>query len=99
MDILNPIGSVITTVVTLDGAKLPIASAKTISGLRNGRHAVEIYNKTGNPIYIGGSDLAGISNGVPIAAGASRVFPVNRTSIDGLYMFGTGDVIVAEYFS
>lgn len=99
MEILNPVGCVITTVVTLAGAVLPIASPKAIGGIRNGRHTVEVYNKTGSPIYIGGADLAGVSNGIPIAAGASRAFPVNRTAVDCLCMFGTGDVIIAEYYS
>ena len=99
MQIYGAIGSIITTAMTLMAdAEVPIASANVIGGIKNGRHTVEVYNGTGSPIYIGGKDVSSI-NGIPLATGTSRTFPVNRNAVDGLYMVGAGSVIVAEYFS
>ena len=77
--------------------KLALQSTLENSRMDGGRSAVEIVNTSENTAYIGDSTVT-TSTGLPIAAGASHIFPVQFGSADKIYAVGSGDVIIAEYF-
>lgn len=77
--------------------KLALESTLVNGMMDSGRSAVEISNIGESTAYVGGSDVT-TTTGLPIAAGTSRVFPVQFGSADRIYAVGSGDVIVAEYF-
>ncbi len=98
--ILENVGSIETSMLTVGSKPVPIASEKVKSGKRNGRHTVEIYNTSESLVYFGGKDVTTVA-GIPIKAGERRVFPVNSIAIDGIFAISgaTAMVVIAEYFA
>ncbi len=96
---LRSFNQIKTGKLTLSGTAQKLALPATLENgcMDSGRSALEISNIGENPVYIGDKDVT-TSTGLPIAAGASRVFPVQFGSADRIYGVGSGDVIVAEYF-
>ena len=96
---LRSINQIKTGKLTLSGTAQKLALASTLENgmMDSGRSAVEINNTSENAAYIGDANVTS-STGLPIAAGTSRVFPVQFGSADHIYAVGDGDVIIAEYF-
>lgn len=96
---LRSFNQIKTGKLTLSGTAQKLALKSTLENSRmdGGRSAVEIVNTSANPAYVGDSTVS-TTTGLPIAAGTSRVFPVQFGSADKIYVVGSGDVIIAEYF-
>ena len=94
---MDRVGQMLTTTLAVSSTPTPIASESVLDGGRCGRHTVEIANTGTADVYIGGSDVTA-KTGIPIKAGESKVIPVNQTSVDNLYIVGSGTVILGEYF-
>lgn len=95
---LNNVGSVETSALKLGVKKATQAgSSGFLSGMRGGRHTLEIVNTGSEPVYFGGKDVTE-KTGVPIAAGQSKIIPVH-SGADGLYLYSVAaaTVIIAEY--
>lgn len=95
---LNSVGSVETSELKLAAKKAtPAGSSSFMSGLRGGRHTLEIVNTGSEPVYFGGKGVMD-KTGVPIAAGESKIIPVH-SGADGLYLYSVAAtvVIIAEY--
>ena len=96
---LRSFNQIKTGKLTLSGTAQKLALPATLENgcTDSGRSAVEINNTSENAAYIGDANVTS-STGLPIAAGTSRVFPVQFGSANKIYAVGDGDVIVAEYF-
>lgn len=95
---LERVGSMRTSSLTVSSTPQPIASIKVIEHSLCGRHTVEIANTGTADVYIGGSDVT-TNTGIPIKAGTSKIIPVSHySSIDNLYIVGSGKVVIGEYF-
>lgn len=99
---LDSVGSIKTTALSLE-ANTPkqLASAGVIAHQRTGRNAIEIANSSAAVVYIGDATVT-TATGLPIAAGASKIIPVNYSSMDNnLYVVcgSAVSVILAEYFA
>ena len=96
---LRSFNQIKTGKLTLSSTAQKMALASTLENgmMDSGRSAVEINNTSENAAYIGDADVTS-STGLPVAAGTSRVFPVQFGSADRIYVIGDGDVIIAEYF-
>lgn len=97
---LDYVGQLHTTKLSLTTTAQLLASDKVISRQLLGRHAVEINNTGAGIVYIGGSTVTS-DTGLPIAAGASKIIPVNDDSSKNLYIVAGAaqDIILAEYFA
>lgn len=94
---MDRVGQLLTTMLAVSSTPTPLASAGVLDGSRCGRHTVEIANTGTADVYIGGSDVT-TKTGIPVKAGESKLMPVNHTSVDNLYIVGSGTVILGEYF-
>lgn len=94
---MDRVGQLLTTTLAVSSTPTPLASTLVLNGSRCGRHTVEIANTGTADVYIGDSDVT-TKTGIPIKAGESKLIPVNQTSVDNLYIVGSGTVILGEYF-
>lgn len=95
---LNSVGSVVTSELKLLAKKAtPAGSSGFLSGMRGGRHTLEIVNMGSEPVYFGGKGVTD-KTGIPIAAGQSKIIPVH-SGAEGLYLYAVAatTVILAEY--
>ena len=92
---LKPVKDILACTVDGTSAATLLASVDVASGLRSGRHAVEVINSGDAPVYVGGSDEVTAQNGMPVAAGESKLLPVYPNT--KLYVTG-GSVTLVEYF-
>ncbi len=91
---LKPVKDVLTCTVNGASSATLLASVDVASGLRSGRHAIEVINGGDAPVYVGGSNVTAL-NGMPVAAGESKLLPVYSNT--KLYVNG-GSVTLVEYF-
>ena len=96
---LKPFTMVRTCKITASGTAQKAASSEVLTDARadSGRVALEINNIGESAVYVGDKNVTS-STGIPIAAGAYRVFPVQFNSANNIYIVGSGDVIIGEYF-
>ncbi len=96
---LRSFNEVVTTKITASGTAQKAAGPRAVSdGRDGGRTALEINNVNGAaPVFVGDSTVTA-ETGIPVKAGEYRVFPVQMGSADHIYIVGSGDVIIAEYF-
>lgn len=97
---LDSVGQLRTTKLSLTTTAQHLASDKVISRQYVGRRAVEINNTGSGTVYIGDCTVTS-DTGLPVAAGASKIIPVNEDSVKNLYIVAGAaqDIILAEYFA
>lgn len=97
---LDNVGQIRTTKLSLTTTAQILASDAVVSRQLVGRHTVEVSNTGAGIIYIGSSDVTS-DNGLPIAAGASKIIPVNEDSTKNIYIVAAAaqNIILAEYFA
>lgn len=98
---LTNVGSMTTEVLSLEAnTARPLASERVISHLSTGRNTIEITNSSAAIVYIGDKNVTA-ATGLPIAAGASKIIPVNSSSDGNLYVVcgSAVSIILAEYFA
>lgn len=95
---LDLVGAIHTTSLPVSTTAVKACSANILKLERSGRHTVEICNTSAKPVYLGDKNVT-ISTGLPIAAGASKLIPVNNAAADNLYLIAETavTVILAEY--
>lgn len=96
----TPFTRLVVTTLDVSAEPRPLASPAVIDGLARGRNGIEIVNTSSAPVYLGADDVSA-ENGLPLAAGESRYFPVTRSSAKSLYIASEDDaaVTLAEYFA
>lgn len=96
---LRSFSQIKTGKVTLSSTARKLALDSTLANgcMDGGRVAVEVNNIGDETAYVGDKDVT-TTTGLPIAKGTSRVFPVHYGSADRIYIVGSDDVIIAEYF-